>query len=237
MSVDTFTRQEFPDGAALAPAFAQWTASLLEAAIAVRGAALLVVSGGSTPARYFRALSECDIDWSRVSVTLADERRVPDDSPRSNARLVRETLLRNRAAAAQFAPLADSRLTEDQELAAASARVARLPLPADLVVLGMGPDGHTASWFPKADGLAEAMDASARALVAPISAPGAPEPRLTLTGRVILRARALALQIEGADKEQTLASALAGGPEADMPIRAVLRRAADRLTIFSAAQT
>jgi 6-phosphogluconolactonase len=237
MSAENFSRREFADDEALAPAFAQWTASLLATAIAERGAALLVVSGGTTPARYFRALSECDIDWSRVCVTLADERRVPDDSPRSNARLVRETLLQNRAAAAPFTPLADSRLTEDQELAAANARIARLPLPADLVVLGMGANGHTASWFPQAEGLAEAMDQSARSLVAPIRAPDAPEARLTLTGRVILRARALALQIEGPDKAQTLNAALGEGPEEDLPIRAVLRRAADRLTIFSAARS
>ena len=129
-----------------------------------------------------------DLEWSRVTITLADERRVADDSPRSNARLVRERLLRNRAEAASFTPLADVRLPADQELAAASARIANLPMPADVVVLGMGDDGHTASWFPGADGLAEAMDPAARQLVAPIVAPDAPEPRLTLTGRVILRA-------------------------------------------------
>ena len=147
-----FTRRDFPDGAALAPAFAQWTAERLAAGIAARGAALLIVSGGRTPLRYFRALSDQPIDWSRVAVTLADERRVADDSPRSNAKLVREALLQGRAAAAPFVPLADVRLDEDQELAAANARIVNLPMPADVVALGMGDDGHTASWFPRADG-------------------------------------------------------------------------------------
>jgi len=207
----------------------------LRAAIAARGMALLVVSGGSTPKLYFAALAKRDIDWSRVAVTLADERRVPDDSPRSNARLVRETLLQGAAAKAQFCPLADSRVAPEQEVAAAAARVARLPLPADLAVLGMGEDGHTASWFPHATGLSEAIDPAARALVSAMGAPDGLEPRLTLTGRALLRARALALQIEGPSKAAVYARALGEGPVEDMPIRAVLRGAADRLTVFKAA--
>src|SRR5271154_4580066 len=230
-------RREFADAEELALGLAEWTAEHLRAAIAARGVALLIVSGGKSPARFFDRLSDLPLDWTRVAVTLADERRVADDSPRSNARLVRERLLRNRAAAASFTPLADVRLRNDQELAAASARVANLPLPADVVVLGMGDDGHTASWFPDADGLAEAMDPGARQLVAPIQAATAGEPRLTLTGRVILRARAIALEIEGEAKLARLAAALEPGPEEAMPIRAVLRRATDRLTVFSAKQT
>ncbi len=227
-------RRDFADDEDLAPAFAEWTADKLRAAIAERGAATLVVSGGKTPARYFEALSGMQLDWTRVAITLADERRVANDSPRSNARLVREALLRNHAVVASFTPLADARLSESQELVAASARVANLPLPADLVVLGMGDNGHTASWFPGAPGLAEAMDPGARLLVVPIEAPDAPEPRLTLTGRVILRARAIALLIEGQDKLNTLAEAFEDGPAEAMPIRAVLRGASDRLTIFAA---
>ncbi len=216
-----FPRRQFADGEDLAAALAEWTAERLRAAIAARGAALLVVSGGKTPAQFFNELSNVALDWTRVAITLADERRAPDDSPRSNARLVRETLLRNHAAVASFS---------------ASARVANLPLPADVVVLGMGEDGHTASWFPGAEGLGEAMDSAARQLVAPIRAAGAGEPRLTLTGRVILRAKAIALLIEGEPKLRTLAKALEPGSEEEMPIRAVLRRAPDRLTVFSASE-
>src|SRR5277367_3566047 len=236
MIESAFQRREFANGEEIAIGLADWTAENLRRAIAARGVALLVVSGGKSPARFFDILSNLDLDWTRVAITLADERRVADDSPRSNARLARERLLRNRAEAASFTPLADVRLPEDRELAAASARVANLPLPADVVVLGMGDDGHTASWFPGAEGLTEAMNPGARLLVAPIQAADAGEPRLTLTGRIILRARAIALEIEGEAKLATLAAALEPGPEEAMPIRAVLRRATDRLTVFSAKQ-
>ena len=144
--------------------------------------------------------------------------------------------MRNRAEAASFTPLADVRLPEDQELAAASARIANLPMPADVVILGMGDDGHTASWFPGAEGSPKRWTRGSAARRSNV-APHAPEPRLTLTGRVILRARAIALEIQGEAKLATFAAALEPGPEEAMPIRAVLRGAADRLTVFMSSRT
>ncbi len=225
-------RRDFPSSESLAEAFAEWTSSLLQKAVAARGEATFIVSGGATPKRYFDILSQKDVDWSRVNITLADERRVSDDDPRSNAKLVREHLLQNRAAEARFAPLADNRLSPDRELAAAQARIADLPLPADLVVLGMGENGHTASWFPGGDNLEAAMNPGERALVLPMNAPDAPEPRLTLTARVILRAQAIALHIEGEGKRAVLEKALGQGPANELPIRAVLRGAPEKLTVF-----
>lgn len=198
---------------ALAATLARDVAEELERAIEAKGRATLAVSGGTTPKLFFEKLSEIDIPWARVSVTLVDERQVPETSERSNARLVRTHLLRNRAAAARFVPLVDN---PDAE---------RIP-SFDVAVLGMGNDGHTASFFPGGDSLAEAIDADTKKRLIAITAPGAGEPRLTFTLPVLEQAGRLALHIEGAEKKQVLKQALADGPEEDMPVRAVLRSAA-----------
>ena len=198
---------------ALAATLARDVAEELERAIEAKGRATLAVSGGTTPKLFFEKLSEIDIPWARVSVTLVDERQVPETSERSNARLVRTHLLRNRAAAARFVPLVDN---PDAE---------KIP-SFDVAVLGMGNDGHTASFFPGGDSLAEAIDADTKKRLIAITAPGAGEPRLTFTLPVLEQAGRLALHIEGAEKKQVLKQALADGPEEDMPVRAVLRSAA-----------
>jgi 6-phosphogluconolactonase len=198
---------------ALAETLARDVADELARAIEAKGKATLAVSGGSTPKLFFDKLSNADIAWGRVSVTLVDERQVPETSERSNARLVRQHLLQNKAAAAHFIPLVDN---PDAE---------RVP-PFDVAVLGMGNDGHTASFFPGGDRLAEALDAeSTRKLIA-MTAPGAGEPRLTFTLPTLQSAGRLALHIEGAEKQAVLKKALGDGPQEDMPVRAVLRSAA-----------
>lgn len=197
---------------ALADALANDVAAELRRAIAAKGRATLAVSGGSTPKLFFERLSQADLPWQRVMVTLVDERQVPETSERSNARLVRQHLLQNKAAAAQFVPL-----FENVEAAKA--------LRFDVAVLGMGSDGHTASFFPEADRLKEAIDSGTSQRLIAITAPGAGEPRLTFTLPVLEASGRLALHIEGDDKKHVLDKALADGPEEDMPVRAVLRSA------------
>lgn len=194
----------------LAETLARDVADELIRAIAAKGKATLAVSGGATPRLFFDKLSRAELAWARVTVTLVDERQVPESSERSNARLVRRHLLQNKAAAAKFVPLFDN-----AEAGKTSAF--------DVAILGMGSDGHTASFFPGADRLAEALDSDTPQRLIEINAPGAGEPRLTFTLPVLEAAGRLALHIEGAEKKTVLNRALGEGPEEDMPVRAVLR--------------
>lgn len=222
----------FADGTALAAALATAVAETLTAAIAARGTASLVVSGGTTPKAFFAALSGKAIAWDKVWVTLVDERFVPADSERSNHRLVAECLLRGPAAAARFLPLYHPEPTAAAAAKAASATASVLPAPFDVVVLGMGTDGHTASFFPGGSNLARALDPATPRGVIDMEAPGAGEPRLTFTFSALHDARLLVLHIEGAGKKAVLEAARGPGAEAEMPIRAVLTRAASPLEIY-----
>lgn len=217
------TLHEFPDSDVLAGALADFVAEALGAAIARQGGASLAVSGGRTPVRFFEALSEKDLPWKKVGITLVDERWVRETSDRSNARLVREHLLKGPAAAARFTPLANDAATPEEGLFAINEGLEDLYWPLACAVLGMGEDGHTASFFPGGDRLDQALDPEGTFGLLPMRAPGAGEPRMTLTLPVLLAAERLALHIEGEAKRPVLAKALEDGPETEMPVRAVLR--------------
>jgi 6-phosphogluconolactonase len=212
----------YPDPGALADSLAARIASALDEACTTRGEAVLAVSGGTTPGRMFEALSRQPIAWNKVTVTLVDERFVPPDNVRSNERLVALKLLQNNAAQAKFVGLYAG--TDDAGTAAlvAARRIAGLKRPFDVVVLGMGSDGHTASFFPEADRLGDALDPNGTVLVLPVTAPDAGEPRLTLTLPLIVGARLLVLHIEGAEKRAVFEAASQPGPAEAMPVRAVL---------------
>jgi 6-phosphogluconolactonase len=222
----------FADGADLASALANEVATRLSAAISDKGTASIAVSGGSTPKRFFEVLSEKDIDWAKVQVTLVDERFVPADSPRSNHLLVATHLLKGKAAAATFIPLYHEAATIDAAAEIATTATASIDTPFDVAILGMGGDGHTASFFPHGNHLAKALDLSTPRGVMTMAAAGAGEERLTFTFSALSDARLLVLHIEGQEKKDVLAKAEAGSDETEMPIRAVLNRAASPLNIY-----
>lgn len=223
----------FDDGAQLAQALAASVADELARGIAARGRALLAVSGGKTPLRFFQALSRQSLDWAKVVVTLVDERWVPPTDARSNEGFVRANLLQGAAAAARFVPLYADAATLEDGVATIAANIALLDLPFDALVLGMGEDGHTASFFPDGDELAAATDPATEAVVLPMHARSAGEPRITLTLPVVLDSHAIYLHIEGERKREVLEAArdVAASNRA-YPISAVLRNARAPLKVF-----
>ena len=223
---------EFKDGAALAEGLADRVAGVLADAVAARGRASMAVSGGSTPKAFFKALSVRDIDWAKVTVTLVDERFVPADNPRSNHLLVADNLLQDKAKAANFLPLYREAGSAEQAAEIVTAEAAGLGQPFDVVILGMGTDGHTASFFPRGSRLAEAISPDTPRGVITMEADGAGETRLTFTFTSLQDAGLLVLHIEGQGKKDVLAAAEDDGPETDMPVRAVLRRAATPVDIY-----
>jgi 6-phosphogluconolactonase len=227
---ESFHWNEFADREALAGALANRIAGLLSAAVEQRGGALLAVSGGTTPARLFEVLSAEPIAWNKVTVTLVDERFVPPSSPRSNAALVMAKLLQGKAAAARFLPLFRKGETVDEAAADGDRAVAALPQPFDAVILGMGGDGHTASFFPDALELPALLDPENSLALMPVHADSAGEPRLTLTLPWIVAAGFLALHIEGGEKRATFERATGAGPE--LPIRTVLDASPRPVEVF-----
>jgi 6-phosphogluconolactonase len=226
LSTTPIALNTYDDSAGLARALAAHVAEALRGRVARDGTASLAVSGGRTPVAFFEILSGAPIDWSRVSVTLVDERWVPETSERSNAALVRHHLLKGSAAAARFLPLYTGAATPEDGLAEAAGRVAALPSPFAAVVLGMGDDGHTASFFPGAETLAAAIDPVTPEALAAVRADAAGEPRITFTLPRLVSADMLVLHIEGMTKRAVLERACAGGPVDELPIRAILRERA-----------
>eukprot|EP01038_Epipyxis_sp_PR26KG_P019949 gene19949-28238_t len=169
----------FANGAELAEKLADAVSSALSNAIVERGTASLAVSGGSTPKAFFKALSTRKIDWANVVITLVDERFVPADNPRSNHLLVSENLLQADAKLAKFLPLYQDALTAEDAAKIVTEKASSISSPFDVAILGMGNDGHTASFFPGGNNLSQALDAQRPRGVLTMEADGAGEPRLT----------------------------------------------------------
>ncbi len=216
--------QEYANRESATVELARVLAGGLKTHLAGHDHASLAVPGGTTPGPVFDALSDADLDWSRVHVLPTDERWVPSEDPRSNGRLIRARLLTGRAGAARYVPLyAPAARPEDAFAGLAEALEAKLPI--SVLLLGMGADMHTASLFPGVPGLSDALAADAPVLAA-LRPDTVPEPRVSLTARVLNAALDKHLVIFGSDKRAALERALERPPQ-EAPIRAVM----DKMTV------
>lgn len=213
---------EYPDREFLFLRLADRIAGQLSQAVHRDGKATLSVPGGTTPGPVFDILSGVDLDWGKVTVVLNDERWVPEDSPRSNTRLLRDRLLVGKAASATLVPMYAETATPEESLDALGQGVTP-HLPITVLLLGMGADMHTASLFPGADLLAQALAHDAPPVMA-LRAEAAGEPRITLTAPVLKGAMHIHILITGAEKRAALERA-AHLPADQAPVRAVLDHA------------
>jgi 6-phosphogluconolactonase len=225
----TIEQYRFDDRDAMLDALYRVFVDDIEQALQQDSSATLLLSGGSTPAPLYRRLSQAALDWQRVHVALVDERWVEPTSEASNERLLRELLLVDNAAEARFAGMKNDAASPFDGAEACNRLYDNLPLPHTLCLLGMGADGHTASLFPGAQGLHEALRSERHC--APILArrsavTGDLLERMTLTPWSILQSRRLLLLITGEEKLQVLEQALQAPPAEQLPIAYIAARAA-----------
>ncbi len=210
---------EYPDAEMMMMDLGNTIAGELEQHLLNHDHVSFAVPGGTTPGPVFDVLCAAKhIDWARVHVMLTDERWVPETSERSNTRLLRERLLIDAAAAATYVPLYGGTDTPEQSLEALQAGMAD-ELPISVMLLGMGADMHTASIFPGADKLDEALHGDN--LLVAMRAPGAPEPRITLSAKVLKGAMSRHIVIIGNEKREALERARSLTPE-EAPVAAIL---------------
>ena len=214
--------REYPDREMLYLSLANVIAGQLGDFLRREGRATFSVPGGTTPGPVFDTLAGVSLDWAQVAVILNDERWVPEDSPRSNTRLLRDRLLVGPAAAAHLVPMYAPTDTPEESLEALAAGIAP-HLPISVLLLGMGADMHTASLFPGADRLAEALSPKAPVLMA-LRAEAAGEPRITLTLPVLRAAMHIHILITGAEKRAALERAQGLAPDV-APVRGILDNA------------
>ncbi|WDY57042.1 6-phosphogluconolactonase [Pseudomonas sp. PSKL.D1] len=224
----TVKTHSLADASTLASTLAHDVAERLKAAIASNGQACLVLSGGRSPVPFLEQLAQQLLDWSKVTVSLADERWVPVEHADSNAGLLARHLFKGAAAKARFIGIYQQAANLEAAAELADAALAKLPA-IDVLVLGMGDDGHTASLFPNSPNLKEGLDLQSPRRCLAMMAPSVPHQRLTLTRPLLASAAFIALSVQGPGKLATLRAALAGNELTEMPIRAFLH---DPLDIY-----
>lgn len=219
-----FTLKKYPNSQLLIEDLAAYIVKDLKQAIDKKGHASIAVSGGKTPIPLFKLLSQQDLDWHNVFITLVDDRWVDDTDDASNEKLVLTYLLQNKAKLANFVGLKNSCDNPFNGAEITDKILNKIPMPLDVLILGMGEDGHTASLFPGAANLRAGLDMKSGRKVVGMTPLTAPLDRITLTLPTILDSQNIYLHLVGESKMQVLQQAEKGDDINQMPIRAILQQ-------------
>jgi len=193
---------------------------LLTQSIAENGSASIAVSGGRSPIGFFEELSKINLDWSKVELTLVDERWVDAKNEDSNELLVRKHLIKNKATQIKFFPIKNSAKSVKEGQILHEQVLQQVKLPFDVIILGMGDDGHTASLFPCCKELTQAMDPNNKQKCIVTKPKNAPYERISLTFSTIIKAKQLILHLRGSSKLQTFELSMTLKDAKKMPIYA-----------------
>ncbi|MFT4811022.1 MAG: 6-phosphogluconolactonase [Paraglaciecola sp.] len=206
-------------------AFSRKITKLLRDGIEENGRASLVVSGGKTPADLFSLLSKSNLDWDKVDISLADERWVDNTDDASNEKMLRAKLLINNAANANFVPLKTQHGDAEDAVLTCTENLQKMRTPFDVLILGMGEDGHTASLFPCSDQIAQGLDLESSNSFIAVQPTTAPNQRMSLTLPALLNSNQIFLHVTGESKKDVINTVLSDDDPLVMPIRAVINNA------------
>lgn len=239
----TYQFTEFTSRQSLAATLAGEIADQLQASIAAKGQAIIALSGGSTPKLMFQELCKQALDWAKVVITLVDERCVDTQHELSNERFLNENLLIHLPQKAIFVPLYDADQSADDLLKVKvlsnycelTKTDIEAPARFDVVVLGMGDDGHTASFFPDADNIQQLVDLNESTPLMTCASPSSQVRRITWSLSMLLNTRMLALHITGESKKRMFLKALAGENKSELPIRTAIYQSVSPLSVYYSA--
>lgn len=230
LMTDNVQEHSFVSRDEAAQACAAHLEALLTAQLAITGSSALVVTGGSSPASCYAKLAATDLNWSRVTVVPSDERWVPTDHGSSNEKMIRETLLVDRAAAARFVSMYSDHASMQEHCDALNQHLPTLPQPFAATLLGMGEDGHIASLFPDASNLSAGLDENSSDWCIAVETAASSHPRMSLTMAALMRSEQIVLLFFGDAKLDVLKVAMSG--ERTYPVSSLINQQHTPVHVF-----